>query len=151
MGMGFGLVSVQVGVHVVAVGMGVRMHIGVWVDFAACRRRRRYRLGHPLEHAAQVHETEQNQHHPDRQLQRQPHSGRDDPAEQHDAGSDGQDGQRVAHTPQGADGRRARRGPLAGEDGGHGDHVVGVGRVAHPEEEAEQDHRQEAGHERMVM
>src|SRR6185295_15229000 len=69
---------------------------------------------------------------------------RNDDTEQDDRAAHEQDGQRVAHPPEHADGGRSAQGPLAADDGGHGNHVIGVGRVPHPEEEAEEQHRAEA-------
>ena len=44
----------------------------------------------------------------------------------------------MAEPPGRADQRRAAQGALPADDRGDRDHVVGIGRVAHPEEEAEQ-------------
>jgi hypothetical protein len=107
---------------------------------------RRPPLGDQLEHSAQVHDTEQDQHEPDGELHRQPDPGRDDPAEQDDAASDHQDSQGVPQAPERADQRRSRRTPVAGHDGRHRDDMIGVGGVAHAEEEPQRRDRKEAGH-----
>jgi len=43
----------------------------------------------------------------------------------------------MSYAPSGADQRRARYAALAADDCRNSDHVVGVGRMPHPEEEAE--------------
>jgi hypothetical protein len=47
------------------------------------------------------------------------------------------EGEGVAGAPERADDRGAAQGALAADDGGHGDDVIGIGGVAHPEEEPE--------------
>jgi hypothetical protein len=43
----------------------------------------------------------------------------------------------VTHAPEHADGRRRTQRALAADDGGHGEHVIGICRVPHPEEKTE--------------
>jgi hypothetical protein len=43
----------------------------------------------------------------------------------------------MTHAPDGTDQRPAGPAPMAGHNGGDGDDVVGIGRVPHPEKEAE--------------
>ena len=59
------------------------------------------------------------------------------------AAADRHDRKGVPDAPGGADQRRARHAALATDDRRNGDHVVGVGRMPHPEEEAEKQEGQD--------
>ena len=48
----------------------------------------------------------------------------------------------MAETPKHADQRRMPHGLAASDDGSDGDNVIGIGGVAHAQEEANQDERQ---------
>src|SRR5438045_2321854 len=71
---------------------------------------------------------------------------RDHHAEDDDRATHGDDGQGVADAPEHADERGGADPSLPGDDGGDGDHVVGIGRVPHAEEEAEENDRHRGGH-----
>src|SRR5262249_57172704 len=58
-----------------------------------------------------------------------------------------QDRDGVAEAPEHADQDGAAERPLAADDRGHGDHVVGIGRVSHAEEEPEAHDRQQGAHD----
>src|SRR5439155_11690793 len=81
-----------------------------------------------------------------RELHRQADPRGDHDPEEDDRAADEDDGQGVTDAPQGADEGGAPDLALAAHDRGDGDHVVGIGGVPHPEEEAQEDHREERGH-----
>ena len=62
------------------------------------------------------------------------------------AHADDHDRHRVAEAPQGTDERQMREATASVQDRGHRDDVVGVGRVAHAEQEPESCEREELGH-----
>jgi hypothetical protein len=131
-GEGHGGIGAAVGVGLVRRGMGVLWGGG---------------LSLPLEltvEADQIEGAEQNEHEADGELHRQTEAGRDDQGEEDDSRSDGEDSDGVADAPEGADDGCASEPFFAGDDGGDGDDVVGVGGVAHAEEEAERKDSDEA-------
>ena len=79
-----------------------------------------------------------------------PEPRRDHDAKKDNGPTDHQDGQRVSEAPQRADGGRAPQPSLAADDGGHRDDVIGVGGVAHPEEDAERQERRQARWSRLL-
>jgi len=88
-------------------------------------------------HPCQGENTEQDQHDADGEFHRQTELWRDDDPEHDDRRADRHDRDGVPDAPGGADQRRAHHAALATDDRRNGDHVVGVGRMPHPEEEAE--------------
>jgi len=123
----------------VAVGMGlVRGGMGVFWNGG---------LSLPLElavEAGQIEGSEQNEHEADGELHREAEAGRDNEGEEDDSRADGEDCDGVADAPERADDGCASEPLFAGDDGGDGDDVVGVGGVAHAEEEAEREDCDEA-------
>ena len=88
-------------------------------------------------HACQGENAEQDQHDADGKFHRHAEPRRNDDPEHDDCRADRHDRDGVPDAPGGADQRRARHAALAADDRRNGDHVVGVGRMPHPEEEAE--------------
>ena len=88
-------------------------------------------------HPCQGENAEQDQHDADREFHRQTEPRRNDDPEHDDRCTDRHDRDGVSYAPGGADQRRARHAALAADDRRDGDDVVGVGRMPHPEEEAE--------------
>ena len=94
-------------------------------------------------HPRQGENAEQDQHDADGEFHRQTEPWRDHDPEHDDRRADRHDRQGVPDAPGGADQRRARHAALATDDRRNGDHMVGVGRMPHPEEEAEQQEGQD--------
>ena len=100
--------------------------------------------GDLLAEASQIENAEEDEHDADGKLHGEAETGRDDEREEDDGGADGEDGQRVTGSPERSDQRCARKAALAGDDGGDGDHVIGISGVPHAEEEAEREDSHEA-------
>jgi hypothetical protein len=94
-------------------------------------------------HACQGENPKQNQHDSDGEFHRHAEFWRNDDPEHDDRRTDRQDRNGVSDAPGGADQRRARHAVLATDDRRNSDHVVGVGCMPHPEEEAEKQKRQD--------
>ena len=75
----------------------------------------------------------------DRELEREPDTGRDDEVEQHDRPAGEKDRQRMPESPQRPDPRGGREPPRARGDRGDSDDVIGIGGVAHAQDEAQCD------------
>ena len=118
----------------------------VLVIVAVQRRGRREALGHAAQATGQVQDPQADEHDRHRELHGQPDGGRDDHVEHDDQHPDDDDRDRVPEPPQRADQGRVRESPAAVQDRGDGDHVVGIGRVAHAEQEAEAGEREQLGH-----
>ena len=110
-GMRVRLVVMLVAVDVVAVA--VRMRVGHPVVAA----RLRHAFADAMEHALQCERAQHHQHHAHRELEREAHPRRDDPAQEDDAAAHGQDGERVADAPGDPDERGVPRPPVPGDDG----------------------------------
>jgi hypothetical protein len=121
-------------VHVVAMCMQVVMKIER-MSFLSARMGagRADRASDP----GQGENAEQDQHDADRKFHRQTESWWDDDPEQDDRRTDPHHRDGMSHAPGSADQCRARQATLAADDRRNSDHVVGVGRMSHPEEEAE--------------
>ena len=125
---------VRVPVHVVA----VRMQVIVEVErMSAGDARMGVGRADRLAHPCQGENAEQDQHDADGELHRQTEPWRDDDLEHDDRHADRHDRDGVPDAPGGADQRRARHAALATDDRRNGDDMVGVGRMPHPDEEAE--------------
>lgn len=88
-------------------------------------------------HPRQGKNTEQDEHDAYGELHRQAEPWRDDDPEDDDRRTDRHDRDGMAYAPGGADQRRARHAALAADNRRNSYHVVGIGRVSHPKEEAE--------------
>src|SRR5215472_12352447 len=132
---------------------------GVVVSMAMIARSRRMRVGMHVvsmrmrrrpERAEHAQRAEQYQHQRHRQLHGQSHTWRDDGAEDDDGEPGQHDGHRVADTPESAYEGGAPEPSLAAHDGGHGDYVIRVGGVAHPEDEPQERDGEEVGQGRAL-
>src|SRR5271155_3786896 len=131
--MSFGIVFVRMSVSVITVTVRVRMSLPRY------SRPRRKRVGYPLKHAGQVQDTQENQHQADGKFHRKTDARWNHPAEQDDSAAHQEDRERMTHTPKCANQRGVADLSISGNDGCNGDYVVGVGGVAHSEEEAQRD------------
>jgi len=86
--------------------------------------------------SSQGKNAKQDQHHADREFHGQTEPWRDDNPEYDDRRTNGHDRDSVSDAPSGANQRRTRYAALAADDRRNGDHVIGVGRMPHPEEKA---------------
>ena len=136
------VLGMPVGRRRLPVGVAVRV-VTVPVGMDVHRRRDR---GDPAHDPRHVEKAEQDQHERHRELHGEAEPGRDHHAEDDDRAAHGDDGQGVADAPEHADERGGADPSLPGDDGGDGDHVVGIGRVPHAEEEAEENDRHRGGH-----
>jgi hypothetical protein len=119
--------------------MAVRMRVD---DTAFVPARR-----HPEERANQrglVRETQQNEHQRDHQLHAQPDTRRDHEIEKDDRCTHGHDGEGMANAPGDARVGGSNALALTAHDRRDSDDVVRIGRMPHPEHEADGDHGQQA-------
>ena len=131
-----GAVPVRMPVQIVAVGMEVIVDVEVmYAGNARMRIGRHARAAHA--HACQGEDAEQDEHDADGKFHRHGEPRRNDDPEHDDCNADRHDGDGVPDAPSGADQRRACHAALATDDCCNGHYVVGVGRMPHPEEEAE--------------
>ncbi|MCS3978785.1 hypothetical protein M2191_003468 [Bradyrhizobium japonicum] len=134
------VVTVRVPVHVIAVRMQVVMKIkrmsaaDAGMDVSCADRAPDPRQGE---------NAEQDQHDADRKFHRQTKLRRDNDPEHDDRRTDRHDRDGVSYAPSGTDQRRARHAAFAADDRRDSDHMVGVGRMPHSEEEAEEQERQD--------
>jgi hypothetical protein len=89
----------------------------------------------PLEETSDVHDAEEDQHQCNGKLHGQTNSCGNDPSEENYDATDGDKCECVADSPQRANQVSVLDRTVARHDRGHGDDVVGIGGVAHPEEE----------------
>jgi hypothetical protein len=118
----------------------VRMEVIVDVEvlYAGNARMRINRPAHAADaHARQGEDAEQDEHDADGKFHRHGKPRRNDDPEHDDRTADRHDGDGVPDAPSGGDQRRPRHAALATDDCRNGDYVVGVGRMPHPQEEAE--------------
>lgn len=101
---------------------------------------------HPTHDAGKIQNAEEDEHQADGELHGEADARRDDDAEENDGGADGENGKCVAESPKNPDEGRVADAPLAADDGGDGDDVVGIGSVAHAQEETENHDRDESDH-----
>ena len=92
-----------------------------------------------LRFAAEVGETEPDEHDGYAELESQSDARRNHQPECDNRTAKQEERQRVANAPDRADARGAQERTLARDDGGDGHHVVGIGSVSESEEGAEQD------------
>ncbi len=90
-------------------------------------------------------DAEQNQHDRDGEFHRESEPRRNRDFENDDRGPDYQHGDRVAESPYDADAGGDREAAFSAEDGSNGNHVIGIGRVAHPEQQSEERNRERRG------
>ena len=132
------LVPVGVRVDVVAVGVRVRVGAAVMgmalVSAVVTRVVRPKRLAMPRRISITATENSMAR----------PSARRDHHVEQDDGAAHQHDGHGVPDAPQAPDQSGAPGAPLPAHDRGDGDHVVGVRRMSHAEEEAQHDHGQAA-------
>jgi hypothetical protein len=128
-----GVVTVRVPVRVVAMCMQVFMKIermfAVGADMGVG-------CADSAPDSSQGKNAKQDQHHADREFHGQTEPWRDDNPEYDDRRTNGHDRDSVSDAPSGANQRRTRYAALAADDRRNGDHVIGVGRMPHPEEKA---------------
>ena len=154
MAVALGAVTVGMLMDIIAVRVRVIVRIGVGnvVVAVAVRMSRHGPSGmrprglpdHPAK-AGQRQQAEQDEHDPDGELHGEAHARRNHHAEQDDRAADDQDRERMPDAPGAADQRRAAQRALTADDRGDGDHVVGIGGVAHAEEEAQEEERRQIG------
>jgi len=94
-------------------------------------------LAEPLGNAGEIENAKQDQHEADSKFHGETDAGRDDKVEEDDGYADGDDGDGVAESPKGADQGRFGERTLAAHDGGYGDDVIGIGGMAHAEQETD--------------
>ena len=114
------------------------------VPLRVCRREA---VAEPVHRPSQVENPEQDQHQRDREFQCESEPRRNCHAEKDNRGADGEDGKRVADSPEDADPPSTRDGPFAADNGGDRNDVVGIGGMAHAEEEADSEDEEDARHE----
>jgi len=124
---------VRMSMDVVAMAVGMRMSCSRY-----CSTRRK-RVRNPLEHAGQVKDTQENQHQSHGEFHGETDASWNNPAEQNDSASHQQDREGVAHAPQCTDHRSVADLSVPCDDGCNSDHMIGIGGMPHPEEEAERD------------
>jgi hypothetical protein len=129
---------VTVGVRVDEIAVGVRVRVSATVMMIAAGQRRR----HTRREAEQAGDAEEDQHHGHGELHREAEPRRDHHVEEDDHAAHHHDGHGVPDAPQASDQGGAPGAPLPAHDRGYGDHVVGVRRMSHAEEETQQDHGQ---------
>ena len=93
-------------------------------------------VGEALQDSSEVQDAEQNEHQSHGQLHAEAEAGGNHNLEEDDGDADDEDGERVAKAPHGADKSGLADVPLFADDGGHRDHVIGIGGVAHSEDKA---------------
>jgi hypothetical protein len=91
-----------------------------------------------------VEHAEQDEHERDRELHGEADARGKDDTEENDRAAHEHDGERVADPPECADEARRPNRFFAAHDRRHGDHVIGIGRVAHAEKKPERQQREEA-------
>jgi len=133
----FRAVAVRMTVNVVTVAVRVRVKRAV---------RRRECFGDPAHHSGEIQNSQKNQHQADGEFHGKADSCGDDNSEKDDGGADDEDRDGVAKAPEGADYGGVADAALAAHDGGHRDYVIGVGGMAHAEEEAKSDNGEECDH-----
>ena len=101
--------------------------------------------------AGEIQDAEEDQHQADGKFHRQADAGGDGEAEEDDGGADDENRQCVADAPEDADPAGFQDGAFAADDGGDGDDVVGIGGVAHAEDEADAENGQGGGHGCVLM
>jgi hypothetical protein len=142
--MNFGIMSMRVGMNVI--GVSVRMGmvgcgaatVLISADAVMVLRVREI-VCDPLQDASEIQDAEQNQHKSHRQFHREADTNGNDRAEQDEFSANEEDREGVADSSEGADSDGVLDGAIARDDGGDGDDVIGIGGVAHAEEEAERD------------
>ena len=90
-------------------------------------------------------DAEQNQHDCHREFHRQSEPGRDRNFENNDRGADYQHGECVPESPYDADTGGDGQAMFAAEDSSDGDHVIGIGRVTHSEQQSQERNRERRG------
>jgi hypothetical protein len=131
-------VPMQIDVIAVHVRMRVRLYLSAG--------RGRKTLVDPMEETSQVHDAKENQHQRNGKLHGQTDSCGNDPSEEDDGPTDGDDCECVADPPQRANQGSVLDCTVARDDRGDGDDVVRVGGVAHPEEKTQRDDGEQANH-----
>jgi len=106
---------------VVAVGVGVKGARG-------CAER----VLDPTERPSEVQQAEKRQHQGHGELHGQAEPGRDDQAKKDDRAADREDGEGVAHSPQGPDPGRRPDPPMSNDDCANSDDVISIRGMAHP-------------------
>src|SRR5689334_7107319 len=130
------LVPMRVTVHIIAVTMGMTMHTAGVGAHAFNRAKSR----------PQIKCAEQDQHERDAEFEAHSETLGHDDAKEYDRAADGEESQAVADSPENAGPGRAPDVSLPAHDRGDGDNVIGVCRVAHPEEKTEKQNGNERRH-----
>lgn len=100
----------------------------------------------PFGDAGEIQNAEENEHQPHGKFHGQADTRRDDDVEENDGGADKDDGDGVAESPKSADEGGFRKRAFAADDSGNGDDVIGIGGMAHAEEEADGENGESADH-----
>jgi hypothetical protein len=134
-------VDVRMRMHRVVVSVRVRMD-----DQAVIARRTSSHSSRGAAHQARGRiGAEQDQHDCDREFHREPEPGWNRNLENYDRCSHYQHGHSVPESPYDTDSRGGTKAMFAAQDGGDGDYVIGIGRMAHPEHESEESYRKRRG------
>src|SRR5277367_5857284 len=143
----FVIVAMKIGVDVrmrmyrVVVSVRVRMD-----DQAVIARRTPAHSSRRAAHEARGSiDAEQYQHDCDREFHREPEPGWNRNFENYDRCPHYQHGQSVAESPHDTDAGGGAKAVFAAQDSGDGYHVIGIGRMAHPEHESEECYRKRCG------
>jgi len=134
-------VDVRMRMHRVVVSVRVRMDDQAFI----ARRTPAHSIRRAAYQARGSIDAEQDQHDCDREFHREPKPGWNRNFENHDRRSHYQHRQSVAKSPYDTDSRGGAKAMFAAQDGGDGDHVIGIGRMAHPEHESEKCYRKRRG------
>ena len=137
--MSFGRVSVRVHVHIVMMNVGMSMDGGGFVIWQGDRARR-------TREAYNVHGAKYDQHESHGKFHRKPDAGGNDHVKKYDGSPNNEDGERMTNSPDNAGDRGPQQTPLATYDGGHRDHVIRIGGVAHPEKKSHRDDGEQVDH-----
>ena len=95
---------------------------------------------------AQIEQAEQDEHESNAKFQTEPDPFRNDQAEEDDPAANTQKSEAVADTPENSSERGFADFSLPADDGGDGNDVIGVGRMAHSKEESEEEDAKQRGH-----
>ena len=140
MRMRFRGVSVRMAVHVVPMNVGMRMNDVRFFRRGSDRARR-------AQKTCNIHRTQDDQHEPHGKLHGEPDSRGNHHVKQDDGGAHDEYRESMADPPENAGECSFQQVTLAAYDRSHGDDVVGIGGVAHPEKKAHRDNRQKTDHD----
>ena len=134
----------SMGVPVVMDVVTVLVKVGVFTEHFGMGRREF--SAEPLGNAGEIEDAEQNEHEADGELHGESDARRDDQVKQDDGGTDEDDGDGVAESPESANQRGFGEGTLAADNRRDGDDMIGIGGMAHAEEKADDENGEAAEH-----